>query len=173
MEYWVNTSLYSLATRLTASLCTGNTLKYVWESKDILASHTKPNGKQHIGHELLLFQAKRHTHTTHTSDIVTYRHPDYRHSCYILYLGIQLNTKDFKRTDDGTFILESRGFSVPIKQNNADHKKITVPALIPSRTLSVLHNKCNLNIIQRMSTNRPLSLYTGCDNDILIKLGTS
>jgi len=90
-----------------------------------------------------------------------------------LHLGIQLNIKAFERKDMETFTLECRGYSVLIIQNKADHKEVTLPALLPSRTLSVLRSKCNLNIIQRMSTNRLLSLYTGCDNDILVKLGTS
>jgi hypothetical protein len=145
--------------------------KYVWDSNDILASHTKPTGKQHTGHKLLLFKAKQ----WHKQTNKHYRYsctPTYRLQTLVLHhaFGNSAENKRFQEKGCGDVYIRRGYFRA---DNTADRKAVTLTALLPSRTLSVLHNKCNLNIIQRMSTNRPLSPYTGCDNDILIKMGTS
>lgn len=67
----------------------------------------------------------------------------------------------------------SKSLSVLQVQYKSDHEKTTLLLPLPSRTQSVLRNKHNLNRSHRTSTTQPLSVYSGCDNDILIELGAS
>jgi hypothetical protein len=113
------------------------------------------------------------THTykqTNTSDSYTYI-PISRIKTFAFQLafGNLSEHKRYQKEGCGDAYIRSKDFYVMIVQ--LMNKAVTLSAPLPSRTLSALHNKRNLNTIQRMSTNRPLSLYPGCDNDILIKLG--